>query len=98
MTGGLPGTGSSETRVITVRYWAAARAATGNATETVPVPGPMTLAELTRVLVARHPAAERVLGVCSVLVGDQPVRSADPAGVLLEPGTTVEFLPPFAGG
>jgi molybdopterin converting factor small subunit len=39
-----------------------------------------------------------VLGVCSVLVGDRPVGSRDPATVRLVPGDTVEFLPPFAGG
>jgi len=26
------------------------------------------------------------------------VKSLDPSGVLVEPGETVEFLPPFAGG
>jgi hypothetical protein len=39
-----------------------------------------------------------VIAVCSVLVGDQPVATRDPAGVTVVPGTTIEFLPPFAGG
>jgi len=39
-----------------------------------------------------------VLEVCSVLVGDRPVASRDPDSVVVEPGETVEFLPPFAGG
>jgi hypothetical protein len=39
-----------------------------------------------------------VLEACSVLVGDQPVKSRDPEAVLVRPGQTVEFLPPFAGG
>ena len=98
MSAGLPASHARETQVILVHYWAAARAATGLTEETVPVPGPLTLADLHVELVRRHPAAARVLAVCSVLVGDQPVRSADPASVVLEPGSTVEFLPPFAGG
>jgi hypothetical protein len=39
-----------------------------------------------------------VLAVCSALVGDLPVGSADPGEVIVRPGETVEFLPPFAGG
>jgi molybdopterin synthase sulfur carrier subunit len=39
-----------------------------------------------------------VLGVCSVLVGEQPVGSQDPGAVEVRAGDTVEFLPPFAGG
>jgi len=41
---------------------------------------------------------DAVVAVCSVLVGDRPVGSADPAGVPVQPGDTVELLPPFAGG
>jgi len=39
-----------------------------------------------------------VLEICSVLVGDRPVATEDPDTVTVEPGQTVEFLPPFAGG
>ena len=39
-----------------------------------------------------------VLQVCSTLVGDRPVNADDPGEVLIEPGSSVEFLPPFAGG
>jgi hypothetical protein len=52
-------------------------------------------------VVRRFAAAERlssVLAVCSVLLGEQPVASADPGSVTVVPGSTVEFLPPFAGG
>ena len=86
---------------ITLRYWAAARAATGVAEEQVQVEGPLTLAELVAGALARHGGADhlgRVIASCSVLLGDRPVASADPATVLVEPGQTVEFLPPFAGG
>jgi molybdopterin synthase sulfur carrier subunit len=39
-----------------------------------------------------------VLEVCSVLVGDRPVSTEDPADVVIRPGDEVQFLPPFAGG
>jgi molybdopterin synthase sulfur carrier subunit len=78
--------------VVTVRYWAGARAAAGVDAETVEVAG--TVAELVERLGAARPELRPVLAVASVLVdgragaGDDPV----PAGAL------VEVLPPFAGG
>ena len=86
--------------VVTLRYWASARAAAGVAEDIVAVDGPLTLADVRRRAVELHPGTnlEAVLGVCSVLVGDRPVGSQEPANVQLEPGDTVEFLPPFAGG
>jgi len=49
---------------------------------------------------ALHPGTRLpgVLEACSVLVGDQPVKSRRPDSVLVRPGQIVEFLPPFAGG
>jgi len=87
-------------QVILVRYWAAARAAAGVPEEKVEVEGPLTLAELRAEVVRRHAGSRLpdVIGVCSVLVGDQPVGSRDPAEVIVQPGASVEFLPPFAGG
>jgi sulfur-carrier protein len=93
--------GEGETRaVVTLRYWAAARAAAGVAEDAVPVTGPTTLADLRERAVALHPGTrlEAVLAVCSVLVGDRPVGARDPGSVEVDPGETVEFLPPFAGG
>ncbi|WP_278258670.1 hypothetical protein [Nocardioides convexus] len=48
----------------------------------------------------RHPGGTfaDVVRVCSVLVGERPVSSGDPGAVVVRPGETVEFLPPFAGG
>ena len=91
---------SGEVETVTLRYWAAAKAAAGVAEDVVPVAGPVTLAELLDRAVALHPGTrlDAVLGVCSVLVGDRPVGSRDPGSVVVEPGETVEFLPPFAGG
>ena len=84
-----------------MRFWAAARAAAGAAEDRIEVAGTITLAELLAEILRRHGAPERlraVLPTCSVLIGDRPVASADPATVLVGPGDSVEFLPPFAGG
>ncbi|MFL6157416.1 MAG: MoaD/ThiS family protein [Marmoricola sp.] len=86
---------------ITLRFWASARAEAGVAEEVVDVAGPVSLATLVRGAVDRHGAGSRlaaVLASCSVLLGDRPVATQDPAAVLVEPGQSVEFLPPFAGG
>lgn len=90
----------AETNVIHVRYWAAAKAAAGTDSDDVPVGGPTTLAELRRSAAALHPGTRlaEVLGACSTLVGEHPVGTADPATYLIDPGASVEFLPPFAGG
>ena len=85
---------------ITVRYWASARAAAGVESDALPVAGPLTLADVVRRSAALHPGTRLpgVLEACSVLVGDQPVKSRDPQEVTVHPGQRVEFLPPFAGG
>ena len=90
----------AETNVIRVRYWAAAKAAAGTDADDVPVNGSMTLAELRRAVTALHPDTRlaEVLTACSTLVGEQPVGTADPEQVVIEGGSSVEFLPPFAGG
>ena len=96
-----PDSVTGETAPITVRYWAAARSAAGVATDDLPVDGPTTLSDVVRRALALHPDASRlpdVLHVCSVLVGDRPVSAEDPDEVLVGPGQSVEFLPPFAGG
>ena len=68
--------------------------------EPLAVTGPVSLAEVTQQVLALHRGSrlERVLAVCSVLVGDSPVGTRDPGQVLVAPGSSVEFLPPFAGG
>ena len=86
---------------VTVRYWAAARAAAGVDAEPVPVEEGATLADVLAEIRSRHGARSRlaeVLAVCSVLVGDRPVGSRAPEDVRLVAGDTVELLPPFAGG
>ena len=86
---------------VTVHLWAAARAAAGESSVSVDVTGPVSVAWLREELVRRHPNGAKldpVLQACSVLIGDRPLGTAVPATVQVEPGGTVEFLPPFAGG
>lgn len=85
---------------VRVRYWAAAKAAAGTGEDLLPATGPLTLADVRRQAVALHPGTRlaEVLGACSVLVGDAPVGSRADDEVVVEPGASVEFLPPFAGG
>ncbi len=92
---------SGDPQRVHVRLWAAARAAAGVAALDVEVTGPVTVAWLREELVRLHPAADRlpaVLSVCSVLIGDRPLGTADAGAVEVDPGAMVEFLPPFAGG
>jgi len=90
---------SRETTII-VRYWAGARAAAGTAEDVLETTGELTLADVVARVLERHPGEQmaRTVGVCSVLLGDQPVRSQDPDSVVVRPGDVVELLPPFAGG
>lgn len=85
---------------IRVRYWAAAKAAAGVAEDDLEVEAALPLDEVVRRAVDLHPRTRLadVLQVCSALVDDRPVKRLDPATVLVEPGQSVEFLPPFAGG
>ena len=89
-----------ETRIITVRYWAGAKHAAGTDRDDVVTVTPLTLEEVRRRAVDLHPGTRlgEVLAACSALIGEQPVGKADPATVVVRPGETVEFLPPFAGG
>lgn len=90
--------GSAEAGRVLVRFWASARAAAGVAEEHVDTPGPISLCELVERLGRDRSELRRVLGVCSVLVGERPAGTADRAGLRVSPGDVVEFLPPFAGG
>ena len=95
------GHSDSTTGQVRLRYWAAARAAAGVEEDVVEITGPLSLDALRDRAKALHTGSARfaaVLDTCSVLVGDRPVASVDPAAVRIEPGQTVEFLPPFAGG
>lgn len=91
----------SPTGHVRLRYWASARAAAGVDEDVLDVTGPVTLEvvkDRARQLHAGSAKFATVLDTCSVLVGDRPVSSGDPASIPIRAGETVEFLPPFAGG
>ena len=82
------------TAVLTVRYFAGARAAAGGAS--IVTVAATTLDDLTRVLADRH--GERlavVLKAASFLVDGLACHDRQAA---LAAGATVDVLPPFAGG
>ena len=79
--------------MITVRYFAGARAASGVDTETRDA---ASLDELVGQIVADHgERLERVLTACSFLVDGTSTRNR---ALQLSPGSVVDVLPPFAGG
>jgi sulfur-carrier protein len=80
---------------ITVRYFAAARAAAGSDSEQLTVRSGATVSELVDTLGGRNHELARVLGRCSFLCDGLAVRDqAQP----LQAGNTIDVLPPFAGG
>jgi len=79
------------TPTVTVRYWAAARAATGTASEER---AGATVGEVVDDAVGAHPELARVARVASFLLDGRKVTRDEPVGM----GVTVEVLPPFAGG
>ena len=100
MAAHTPGTDSPAGHVR-LRYWAGARAAAGVEEDLVETTSPLSLDDLRSRAEGLHADSARfaaVLATCSVLVGDRPVASREPGTVIVLPGETVEFLPPFAGG
>lgn len=81
---------------VTVRYWAAAKAAAGVAEEPYDA---ATLADALAAVRERHPGElSRVLLRCAFLIDGDPVGTRGHETVRLADGGTVEVLPPFAGG
>lgn len=86
---------------VTVRYWAAAKAAAGVAEETLEAG---TLAEVIAAALARREqdgqdaALSAVLARSSFLVDGAAVGSRPAHDVVLPDGAVIEVLPPFAGG
>lgn len=83
---------------VTVRYWAAARAAAGREHDAVPGGSLSDVLAQVHALHAGDDRFARVVAMCSILVGERPVGSADRDALLVSPGESVELLPPFAGG
>ena len=82
-------------QTVTVRYFAAARAAAGSDSEQLSVRSGATVGELVGTLGDRSQALARVLSRCSYLCDGVAVRDqAQP----LQAGNMIDVLPPFAGG
>ena len=80
---------------LTVRYFAAARAAAGTETESLRVAAGTTVSALVEGLATRGPELAKVLRRCSFLCDGIAVR--DQAAELTT-GQIIDVLPPFAGG
>ena len=80
---------------VTIRYFAAARAAAGFDDEIVGVAPGTTVAALLHSLGERNPELAKVLSRCSYLCDGIAVRDL---GMTLGDAATVDLLPPFAGG
>ncbi|OBG90409.1 molybdopterin synthase sulfur carrier subunit [Mycobacterium sp. E3251] len=80
---------------VTVRYFAAARAAAGAESETLVVRPGTTVADLVGRLAVRGSRLADVLSRCSYLCDGVAVRDET---ATLRAGNTIDVLPPFAGG
>ena len=76
---------------VTIRYWASARAAAGCDSERF---GGHHVGDVLEAAAAAHTGLGVVLGVSTILLDGRPVTAGEP----LTEGTTLEVLPPFAGG
>lgn len=82
---------------VTVRYFGAARAAAGTESELVPLPAAATVGDLLTLVAERHGAElAHVLRRCSYLLDE--IAVTDLAGRRPLDGSTLDVLPPFAGG
>lgn len=89
-----PTNGTGAVGEVLVRYFAAARAAAG--VETDRLPAGLSVDDLVDRLAARHgDRLAKVFGVASFLVDGV---SCQDRRAPLAAGTTVDVLPPFAGG
>lgn len=80
---------------VTVRFFAAARAAAGADSDQLSVHPGATVADVVSELCCRSEELARVLERCSYLCDGIAVRNQ---ATELQPGQTLDVLPPFAGG
>jgi sulfur-carrier protein len=80
---------------VTVRYFAAARAAAGFDDEIIGIAPGSTVGALVHSLGERNPELAKVLSRCSYLCDGVAVRDL---GMKLSDAQTLDVLPPFAGG
>jgi molybdopterin converting factor small subunit len=91
-----PGAVAPATVAVTVRYFAAARAASGVDEETLSVVEPATVDSALAAAVAAHgDELQRVLARCSYLRNSVAVHGLSTP---LAEGDALDVLPPFAGG
>ena len=76
---------------VTIRYFAAARAAAGESTATADA---ASIRELIATVSTDRPELARVLNICTFLLDGERADPATP----LHPGAQIDALPPFAGG
>jgi len=76
---------------VTIRYWASARAAAGCDSERF---SGGNVGQILQAAASAHAGLGGVLAISTILLDGRPVG----AGVPLSEGTTLEVLPPFAGG
>ncbi len=82
--------------MVTVRYFAAARAAAGLASENVEVHDGATVGDALDAIAARHgEQLSKVLASCSFLLDSVAVRDR---ATRLPATAELDVLPPFAGG
>lgn len=82
--------------MVTVRYFAGARAAAGSAEDLLEVDAGTSVAEVLRTLADRHgEKLATVLTACSVLLDEVAVRDRSRP---VADGSVLDVLPPFAGG
>lgn len=81
-----------EQGVVTVRYWAGARAAAG--VDEDALHGCPTVAAAASAVVGLHPDLGAIVPVSTWLLDGR----AAPPDTALAPGALLEVLPPFAGG
>ncbi len=83
---------------VTIRYWAAAKEAAGTPEESLEA---VTLADALNAIVASRKPGSRlaeVLARSSFLVDAAPAGRAARESIVLDDGSIIEVLPPFAGG
>ena len=82
--------------MVTVRYFAAARAAAGVHSEDIDIGDGATVGDALEAITARHgEPLGKVLPACSFLLDSVTVRDHE---TLLPPIAELDVLPPFAGG
>lgn len=81
---------------VTANFYAGAAEAAGTSSTRVSPAAGTTVATLTAALAGEDADLTRVLGRCSVLLDGR--RVGDPAATVLPDGSSVDYLPPFAGG